>query len=54
MVAVLLGPLAHHFLHRFHLELEEQRQSKDRRVQERRRDGRAGPPDGADGDRASR
>jgi uncharacterized membrane protein len=36
MVAVLLGPLAQHFLHRFHLELEEQRQGEERRVRERR------------------
>ena len=45
MVAVLLGPLAQHFLHRFHLELEEQRQSGDRRVQERRQDERPEPND---------
>ena len=41
MVAVLLGPLAQHFLHRFHLELEEQRQSGDRRVHDRRHEERA-------------
>ena len=54
IVAVLLGPLAHHFLHRFHLELEEQRQSSDRRVQERRRNERGGARDGADRDPKSR
>ena len=45
MVAVLLGPLAQHFLHRFHLELEEQRQGANRRVQDRRQDERAEPSD---------
>jgi len=28
MVAVLLAPAVHHFLHRFHLELEEERQER--------------------------
>lgn len=30
MVAVLLAPAAHHFLHRFHLELDEKRRRKQR------------------------
>jgi hypothetical protein len=53
MVAVLLGPLAQHFLHRFHLELEEQRQGSDRRVHERRHDERTGAADPATPDQPS-
>jgi len=30
MVAVLLSPLVHHFLHRFHLELDERRERRER------------------------
>ena len=33
MVAVLLAPALHHFLHRFHLEFEEQRRASSRGVE---------------------
>ena len=35
MVAVLLAPAAHHFLHRFHLELSEQESRQAQRPQQR-------------------
>ena len=53
MVAVLLGPLAQHFLHRFHLELEEQRQSGDRRARDRRQQKGGGSRDAGDRERTS-
>jgi hypothetical protein len=41
MVAVLLAPVGQHFLHRFHLELDEQREEGlERRRSERRATGR--------------
>jgi hypothetical protein len=37
MVAVLLAPALHHFLHRFHLELDEKESRKEQSGRESRR-----------------
>lgn len=43
MVAVLLAPALHHFLHRFHLELEEVRQKDSPVAPHDKTSGKAGP-----------